>query len=254
MVPLPGSARPMISARQFMELAVNRPEHEPHVGHAAHSMALRPSSSSVPACTCPTASNTLFRSIVRPSRCPASMGPPLTMTAGTLRRTAAMSMPGTILSQHGTSTSASKACALAIDSTVSAMSSRLGSEKCMPAWFMARPSQMPMTPNSKGTPPAPRTPALTASTTLSRCMWPGTTSLKELAMPTNGRSISASVTPSARSRARCGARATPSLISSLLTILVAFRTGRSHGKRATPAPSASGRRTGSGGRRTHYDT
>ena len=48
-------------------------------------------------------------------------------------------------------------------------------------------------------------------------MWPGTTSLNELAMPMNGRSISASLTPSARSSERCGARATPRLISSLLT-------------------------------------
>ena len=39
MVPLPGSAMPMTSARQFMELAVNMPEHEPHVGQALHSMA-----------------------------------------------------------------------------------------------------------------------------------------------------------------------------------------------------------------------
>jgi hypothetical protein len=56
------------------------------------------------------------------------MGPPPTMIAGTFRRMAAMSMPGTILSQHGTSTSASNAWAIVIDSTVSAMSSRLGSE------------------------------------------------------------------------------------------------------------------------------
>ena len=128
MVPLPGSAMPMTSARQFMELAVNMPEHEPQVGQAPHSMALRPSSSRVPAWWRPTASNTLLRSMVRPSRWPASMGPPPTMMAGTLRRMAAMSMPGTILSQVGTSTSASKAWAMVIDSTVSAMSSRLGSE------------------------------------------------------------------------------------------------------------------------------
>ena len=111
-----------------MELAVNMPEHEPQVGQAPHSTALRPSSSSVPAWWRPTASNTLLRSIVRPSRWPASMGPPPTMMAGTLRRMAAMSMPGTILSQVGTSTSASKAWAMVMDSTVSAMSSRLGSE------------------------------------------------------------------------------------------------------------------------------
>ena len=90
---------------------------------------------------------------------------------------------------------------------------------------MAMPSQMPITPNSSGTPPAPRTPALTASTTLRRCMWPGTTSLKELAMPMNGLSISASLMPSARSSERCGARATPRLISSLLTVTTPFPRG-----------------------------
>ena len=41
MVPLPGSAMPTTSARQFMELAVNMPEQEPQVGQALHSMAVR---------------------------------------------------------------------------------------------------------------------------------------------------------------------------------------------------------------------
>ena len=100
-----------------------------------------------------------------------------------------------ILSQFGISTRASKAWAMVIDSTESAMSSRLGSEYRMPPWFMAMPSQMPMTPNSNGTPPPERTPALTASTMVRRCMWPGTTSLNELTTPMNGRSISSSVTP-----------------------------------------------------------
>ena len=36
-VPLPGSDRPIASVRQFMELAVNMPEHEPQVGQAASS-------------------------------------------------------------------------------------------------------------------------------------------------------------------------------------------------------------------------
>ena len=42
MVPLPGSAMPITSARQFIELAVNMPEHEPQVGHALHSISFRP--------------------------------------------------------------------------------------------------------------------------------------------------------------------------------------------------------------------
>jgi hypothetical protein len=43
--PLPGSARPSASVRQFIELAVNIPEHEPHVGQAERSTIVRPSSS-----------------------------------------------------------------------------------------------------------------------------------------------------------------------------------------------------------------
>src|ERR1700747_1502543 len=38
-LPLPGRARPIASVRQFIELAVNMPEQDPHVGHADSSMA-----------------------------------------------------------------------------------------------------------------------------------------------------------------------------------------------------------------------
>ena len=78
----------------------------------------------------------------------------------------------------------------------------------MPAWFMAMPSQMPMTPNSRGMPPADAHAGLDRVDDAAQVQWPGTTSLKELATPMNGRSISASLTPSARSSERCGARAT----------------------------------------------
>ena len=63
-----------------------------------------------------------------PSTTPASMGPPLTTTAGMFILTAAMTMPGTILSQLGTSTTPSSIWAVIIVSTLSAMSSREGSE------------------------------------------------------------------------------------------------------------------------------
>jgi hypothetical protein len=42
--PLPGSDSPSASVRQFMELAVNMPEHEPQVGQAERSMTLTSSS------------------------------------------------------------------------------------------------------------------------------------------------------------------------------------------------------------------
>ena len=43
-VPLPGSDRPSASVRQFIELAVNMPEHEPQVGQAERSMTVTSSS------------------------------------------------------------------------------------------------------------------------------------------------------------------------------------------------------------------
>ena len=64
---------------------------------------------------------------------PASMGPPETNTAGMLSRSAAISMPGVILSQLEMQTSASAVWALTMYSTESAMISRLGSEYSIPA-------------------------------------------------------------------------------------------------------------------------
>ena len=57
-----------------------------------------------------------------------SIGPPVTKTAGRFTRAAAMSMPGTILSQVPRSTMASKRCASIISSTEAAMTSRRGRE------------------------------------------------------------------------------------------------------------------------------
>jgi len=44
----------------------------------------------------------------------------------------------------------------------------------MPSCPMANPSQTAMVLNSKGVPPALKTPAFTASAKPLRCMWPGT--------------------------------------------------------------------------------
>ena len=54
-VPLPGSAMPMASHRQFMLLAVNMPAQEPHPGQAAFSNQRSRSSSIMPALLAPTA-------------------------------------------------------------------------------------------------------------------------------------------------------------------------------------------------------
>ena len=129
--PLPGSASPSASVRQFIELAVNMPEHEPHVGHAERSTSVSPSSSteddadaeiavirSVGACATPPTTTAL----------PASIGPPETNTVGMFSRIAAFSIPGVILSQFEMQTSASAACPLTMYSTASEITSRDGSE------------------------------------------------------------------------------------------------------------------------------
>jgi hypothetical protein len=82
------------------------------------------------------------------------MGPPGRKIDGMFSRAAAISMPGMILSQEAISTSPSNGWAMAMISTESAMSSRLGSEYFMPTWFMAIPSQTPMVLKTTGVPPA----------------------------------------------------------------------------------------------------
>ena len=82
------------------------------------------------------------------------MGPPLMTTVGMFSRAAAMAMPGMILSQFVTMTRASRACPWAMTSMESMISSRLGRENFIPAWFIAMPSQTPITGNSMGSPPA----------------------------------------------------------------------------------------------------
>ena len=74
----------------------------------------------------------LERLVFAPPTRPASMGPPLTKMVGMLSLAAAMSRPGTFLSQLGTITSASNACAIAIASVESAIRSRVTSEYFMP--------------------------------------------------------------------------------------------------------------------------
>ena len=74
-----------------------------------------------------------------------------------------MSIPGTILSQFGMSTRPSKACAVAIASMESAISSRLAKENFMPGCPIAIPSQTPIAGNSIGVPPAAATPSFAAS-------------------------------------------------------------------------------------------
>jgi len=127
--PLPGSERPSASVRQFIELAVNMPEHEPQVGQAERSTSSMSSSLTLSSAAITIASTRSSACSPSPSlTLPASIGPPETNTVGILRRSAAISMPGVILSQLEMQTIASAQWALTMYSTLSAMISRLGSE------------------------------------------------------------------------------------------------------------------------------
>ncbi len=198
-----------------MLLAVNMPEQEPQVGQPARSRASSPAAESLPSCLAAAATKTSIRSTALPAALrPASIGPPLTKIVGILQRTAAINIPGTILSQLGMQIMPSKQCAASIVSTESAMISRLGSEYFMPACPMAMPSSTPMVLKMKGTPPARRTHCFTYCPTLSRWTWPGMMSTWLLQMAMKGFLKSPSRKPVARRRLRWGARASPSLIAS----------------------------------------
>ena len=215
-VPLPGTARPIASARQFIELAVNMPEQDPQVGQADSSMSR--SSSSV---TLGSAEATIGsirsslrapapgRSAAAPSGLPASIGPPETKTVGMFSRIAAMSMPGVILSQLEMQIIASAQWALTMYSTESAISSRLGSEYSMPPWPIAIPSSTAIVLNSRGIAPAALTAAATTWPTWRRWTWPGTNSVKLLATAMIGLPRSSRATPVARSSARAPAMFRP---------------------------------------------
>ena len=112
-----------------MELAVNMPEQEPQVGQAERSIAATSSSETLSSPAATIASTRSSACSLPPSTTlPASIGPPETKIAGMLSRIAAISMPGVILSQLEMQTIASAQCALTMYSTLSAMSSREGSE------------------------------------------------------------------------------------------------------------------------------
>ena len=88
---------------------------------------------------------------------------------GMFARAAPISIPGTILSQLGMHTIASKQCACTIVSTESAISSREGSEYRIPSCPIAMPSSTPMVLNSNGTPPASRIASFTTRPNSCRC-------------------------------------------------------------------------------------
>ena len=102
------------------------PAHEPQPGQAFCSRQAISSALIRPWLTWPTASNMDIRS--EAPLLPASMGPPDTRMAGMFRRSMAMSMAGTDLSQLAMQTRASKGWAVAMISMLSVVISRLGRE------------------------------------------------------------------------------------------------------------------------------
>ena len=130
-----------------------------------------------PAATLPTASNMEERLFFSPLTRPASMGPPDTKMVGMFTLAAAISRPGTFLSQLGMHTRPSKPWARAMHSVLSAIRSLVTREYFMPTCPMAIPSHTAMAGNITGVPPAMATPIFTASAILSRFIWPGTISL-----------------------------------------------------------------------------
>ena len=162
-MPEPGSDIPIVSVKQFIELAVYIPLQEPQVGQAVEAQLSRFSRLILPAKYFPEYSNISDNPIRFEVSVllPGNIGPPETKMHGRLRRQAASSIPGTILSQFGINTIASSGCAVSITSIESAISSREQRLYFMPLWFIAIPSQTPIVLNSNGTPPAFLIPALT---------------------------------------------------------------------------------------------
>ena len=97
----------MASLTVAIVLAVNWPPHAPAEGQATVSSSCRSASSILPAACWPTASNTSTTVTSRPLKRPGRMLPPYMNTLGTLRRSMAIIMPGSDLSQPARPTMAS---------------------------------------------------------------------------------------------------------------------------------------------------
>ncbi len=82
-----------------------------------------------------------------------------------------------------------------VSSTVSAMASRDTSDDFMPWWPMAMPSVTVMVVNSRGVPPAASTPCFTDCACRDSAMLQGAASFQQVATPTSGRWICASLRP-----------------------------------------------------------
>ena len=148
-----------------MEFAVYMPAQQPDPGIQWSSYSIRRSALISPRLNRPACCAMVerFCSASSPGTRPGSIGPPVTMTDGRFSRAAAISMPGTILSQAATKTIASNPCAAASHSMESQMTSLLGSEYFAPSVEPQYPSQIAMVWKIIGVPPRAMTPRATSS-------------------------------------------------------------------------------------------
>src|SRR5262245_57196774 len=123
------------------------------------------------------------------------------------------------LSQPPTARTPSIRCAFTTASIESAITSRETSEYFMPSVPIEMPSLTVMVPNRCGIAPAWRSAASARAASRSSPRLQGVSVLAPLATPTIGFPKSPSVKPTARSIARFGARAVPSVISRLRSSL-----------------------------------
>ena len=115
-----------------------------------------------------------------------------------------MIVPGIVLSQPDSATTASKRCPRVTSSIESAITSRLTSEAFMPSVPIEMPSDTATVLNSIGVPPAARMPSFTFADRRRRWKLHGITSIQVLATPISGFARSSSVRPMALNMARAG--------------------------------------------------
>ena len=129
----PGSDMPRASPTAAIVLAVYMPPQAPSPGQIARSMRSTSSRVILPARQAPTASKASMIVTSWPSTWPGMIDPAYRKTLARSRRAAAISMPGSDLSQPASSTDPSSRSAIITVSTESAITSRETSEKCMPS-------------------------------------------------------------------------------------------------------------------------
>ncbi len=138
-----------------MVLAVYMPPHAPSPGQIARSITSTSSRDISPRAHAPTASNASMTVTSRslPSdilASPGRMEPAYRNTDARSRRAAAISIPGSDLSHPASNTEPSSRSAIITVSTLSAITSRETSEKCIPSCPIEMPSETEIVPNSRG--------------------------------------------------------------------------------------------------------